>query len=186
MATNERMKLARQLAAALLLCIVMVLPVWFLLPDGKQAPVDEFNTATVPMGQGAGVFDHNSLFAPLKERTDVVPWNVLTRVSTKVEKNRVVTVYTPAIQALDGKVQRIQGYMMPLNSGEQHTHFLVSSVPLTCPFCTPGGPESMVEVTSRAPIKYTMDVLVVEGDFAVLASDPSGLYYRMGNAVSVR
>ncbi|NVO04932.1 MAG: DUF3299 domain-containing protein, partial [Rhodoferax sp.] len=114
------------------------------------------------------------------------PWSVLTSVSTQVEQNRVVTVYTPAVQALDGKLQRIQGYMMPLNSGQQHSHFLLSSVPLSCPFCTPGGPESMVEVSSSKPLPYTTDVLVLQGQFAVLAQDPSGLYYRMRDAVSVR
>jgi hypothetical protein len=83
-------------------------------------------------------------------------------------------------------VQRVQGYMMPLEPGEKQRHFLLSSVPLTCSFCTAGGPESMVEVKSKTPVKYTMDAVVVEGTFAVLNDDPYGLYYRIVDAVAVK
>ena len=76
--------------------------------------------------------------------------------------------------------------MMPLEPGEKHTHFLLSSVPLTCSFCIPGGPESMVEVFARTAVKYTTEPLAVEGKFVVLEEDPSGMYYRITNALSVR
>ena len=76
--------------------------------------------------------------------------------------------------------------MMPLEPGEKHTHFLLSSVPLTCSFCTPGGPESMVEVKTSTPVRYTLDPVVVEGRFALLADDPYGLYYRVTEAVGVK
>jgi hypothetical protein len=41
----------------------------------------------------------------------------------------------------------------------------------------------MVEVRSKTPIKYSMEVVAVEGQFAVMENDPSGLYYRMTGAV---
>ena len=41
--------------------------------------------------------------------------------------------------------------MMPLEPGERQKHFLLTSVPLTCSFCVPGGPESMVEVKTKMP-----------------------------------
>ena len=65
-------------------------------------------------------------------------------------------------------------------------HFLLSSVPLTCAFCLPGGPESMVEVNTAKPVKYSMEPLVVEGRFQVLNDDAFGLYYRITDATSVR
>lgn len=140
----------------------------------------------VPMGQGAGVHGANSPYAPLAERSDVLPWSLLTAVKTKTEKNRILPVFGPDIQTLDRKNQRIQGFMMPLSLGEKHKHFLISSVPLTCAFCLPGGPESMVEVKAKTPVKYSMEVIVVEGKFAVLKDDPYGLYYRMTEAVAVK
>ncbi len=140
----------------------------------------------IPMGTGAGVHSPNSPFAPLQDRADVLPWSVLTAVKTKVEKNRVLPVFPSSIQALNLKSQRIQGFMMPLDAGEKQTHFLLSSVPLTCSFCVPGGPESMVEVKTKNPVKYSLEAVVVEGQFAVLKDDPYGLFYRITEAVAVK
>lgn len=137
-------------------------------------------------GTGPGVHSPNSPFAPLQERSDVLPWSVLTSVKTKVEKNRILPVFPADVQALNKKSQRVQGFMMPLEPGEKQRHFLLSSVPLSCSFCTPGGPESMVEVKTKTPVKYTMEPVVVEGQFAVLQDDPYGLYYRVSDAVAVK
>jgi uncharacterized protein len=142
--------------------------------------------AGIPSGTGAGVHSPNSPFAPLKDRADVVPWTVLTAVTTRVEKGRILPVFTPSIQAMHQTKQRIQGFMMPLEPGERQKHFLLSSVPLTCSFCIPGGPESMVEVRTKTPVKYSMEAVVVEGDFAVLQDDPYGLYYRITRASPVK
>ncbi len=140
----------------------------------------------LPAGQGAGVHGANSPFAPLPERNDVVPWSVLTSVKTKNEKNRILPVFTRDQTELGDKIQRIQGFMMPLGPGEKQKHFLLSSVPLTCSFCTAGGPESMVEVKTKTPVKYSTEPVVVEGRFAVLNDDPYGLYYRVTDAVGVK
>lgn len=143
-------------------------------------------TAPLPHGQGAGVHSPLSPFAPLKPRSDVVPWSVLTDVKTVVQNRRIVPVYPAAVRALDQKKIRLQGFMMPLGPGEQQRHFLLASVPLTCSFCTPGGPESMVEVRTVQPVKYRMEAVVVEGRFHVLQNDPYGLYYRFTEAVGVK
>ena len=152
-------------------------------PKSTAAPAPAIE---LPAGQGAGVHGANSPFAPLSERNDVVPWSVLTSVKTKNEKNRILPVFTRDQTALGDKIQRIQGFMMPLEPGEKQKHFLLSSVPMTCSFCTPGGPESMVEVKTKTPVKYSMEPVVVEGRFAVLNDDPYGLYYRVTDAVGVK
>jgi uncharacterized protein len=143
-------------------------------------------SSPLPAGSGAGVHSPNSPFAPLPQRQDVVPWSLLTAVKTRVEKNKVLPVFQPEQVELTRRPQRIQGFMMPLQPGEKQTHFLLSSVPLTCGFCVPGGPESMVEVRTRTPVRYTLDPVVVEGRFAVLNDDPYGLYYRVTDAVGVQ
>jgi hypothetical protein len=140
----------------------------------------------LPVGQGPGVHGVNSPFPPLAARTDVVPWSVLTAVKTKNEKNRILPVFNLDQMALNQKTQRIQGFMMPLDPGEKQKHFLLSSVPLTCAFCLPGGPESMVEVKTKTPVKYSMEPVVVEGRFLVLNDDSYGLYYRITDASSVK
>jgi hypothetical protein len=147
------------------------------------APAPGFD---LPVGQGPGVHGANSPFPPLSARGDVVPWSVLTAVKTKNEKNRILPVFTLDQMALNQKTQRIQGFMMPLDPGEKQKHFLLSSVPLTCAFCLPGGPESMVEVKTKTPVKYSMEPVVVEGRFLVLNDDAYGLYYRITDATSVK
>ena len=142
--------------------------------------------AALPAGKGAGVHGAGSPFAPLEPRQDVIPWSVLTDVKTKNEKNRILPVFTSSQTALNQKTQRIQGFMMPLEPGEKQRHFLLWSVPLTCAFCLPGGPESMVEVRTKTPVKYGMEPVVVEGKFLVLSDDSYGLYYRMTDATPVK
>ena len=137
-------------------------------------------------GSGPGVHSPNSPFAPLPARLDVVPWTVLTDVKTRIEKNRILPVFQAAQTGLNQKTQRVQGFMMPLEPGEKQSHFLLSSVPLSCGFCVAGGPESMVEVKTRTPVKYTLDPVTVEGKFAVLDDDQYGLFYRLTDAVSVK
>jgi hypothetical protein len=160
--------------------IVFVLAALFAASAGAQL------SPPVPLGTGPGVHSPNSPFAPLPARDDVVPWSLLTAVKTKTEKNKVLPVFDKPQLALNAKTQRVQGFMMPLEPGEKQTHFLLSSIPLTCAFCVPGGPESMVEVKTRTPVKYTLDPVTVEGKFAVLNDDPYGLYYRITDAVSIR
>jgi uncharacterized protein len=151
---------------------------------GASAPAA--GAPAVPQGQGAGVHSPNSPFAPLVERADVVPWSVLTSLKTKTEKNRILPVFSMDQLALNQRSQRVQGFMMPLEPGDKQRHFLLTSVPMSCSFCIPGGPESMVEVRTKTPVKYTLEPVVVEGKFAVLNDDPYGLYYRLTEAASVK
>ena len=143
-------------------------------------------SSPAPSGTGAGVHGANSPFPPLQARADVVPWSVLTDIKTKTDKNKVLPVFAMSQMALNQKTQRIQGFMMPLEPGEKQKHFLLTSVPMTCGFCVPGGPESMVEVKTKTPVAYSMEPVVVEGRFLVLLDDPYGLYYRVTDAVSVK
>jgi len=143
-------------------------------------------SAPVPQGTGPGVHSPNSPIAPLPQRGDVVPWSLLTSVQTKIERNKMLPVFGKEQLALNQRKQRVQGFMMPLEPGERQTHFLLTSVPMTCGFCTPGGPESMIEVRTKTPVKYTLDPITVEGNFAVLNDDPYGLYYRVTDAVAVK
>jgi uncharacterized protein len=144
------------------------------------------NALGLPQGQGAGVHSPDSPFAPLPKREDVVAWSVLTAITTKNEKNKILPVFGAQQLSLHQKTQKIQGFMMPLEPGERQRHFLLTSVPLSCSFCLPGGPESMVEVRTKTPVKYSLEPVVVEGKFLVLNDDPYGLYYRITDAVAVK
>jgi hypothetical protein len=140
----------------------------------------------LPAGKGAGVHGANSPIAPLVPRADVLPWSVLADVKTQVVKKRSLPLFNASQLALNEKTQRLQGFMMPVEPGEKHTRMLLSAVPLSCNFCLPGGPESMMEVRLKTPVKYSQDAVVVEGRLLVLKDDPYGLYYRLVDAVTVK
>jgi len=142
-------------------------------------------TAQPTIGQGPGYHDPRSPFRPLQERAGVVAWSVLSSVTTKVEKNKLVPVFPAPVQALNQQKVKVQGFMMPLEPGDKQRHFLLSSVPTTCSFCVPAGPEGLVEVRTLQPVRYTLEPVVVEGVLAVLSDDAYGLFYRVSDGLAV-
>ena len=118
----------------------------------------------------------------LAERKDVVSWKLLAQVELVKMKDRYVPQFATGVSSLDQKQVKVQGFMMPLEMGDKQTHFVLASMPQTCAFCMPGGPESMVEVKTRTPVKYTFDAVVVSGKLTVLKDDPTGIFYRLTEA----
>jgi len=126
--------------------------------------------------------DPNASFQPLPERKDVLSWKTLAQVELIKQKDRYVPQFSKNVAALDKKDVKVQGFMMPLEMGEKQSHFVLAAMPTTCAFCLPGGPESMVEVKMKTPVKYTFDALVVSGKLTILKDDPSGIFYRITDA----
>lgn len=153
---------------------------------GQSSPTAGSEANPLTESHGPAYHSPLSAFAPLPRRDDVIAWSTLAQVGQRVERSRLVPVYSSDILALNQRTVRLQGFMAPLDPGERQVHFLLSSVPLTCPFCSPGGAESIVQVRSRSPIRYTMEGLVVEGRFHVLHNDSLGFFYRLTDAVAVR
>lgn len=154
--------------------------------SGKPLPSDSGAGGTGrPMGQGPGFHSPQSQFPPLKEREGVVPWSLLSSVTTKVDGPFVRPVYPKPVQALNNQTVMVQGFMMPLEPGSKQRHFLLSSVPTTCNFCVPAGPEGLVEVRSKTPVTFTQDAVMVQGKMAVLPSDPYGMFYRLSDSKQI-
>ncbi len=149
------------------------------------APAQKGAPQGLVTGTGPGVHGALSAFAPLPQRSDVLAWSVLTDVKQRIENRRILVSYPPAVLALNQQTQRVQGFMLPLEPGVRHRRFLLSAVPPTCPFCVPGGAESMIEVHTKSPLPYVEDAVVLEGRFHVLQDNPLGLYYRLTEARSV-
>jgi len=123
-----------------------------------------------------------SQFKPLPDRQDVVSWKLLAQVELVKMKDKFVAQFSSDVAALDKKEVKVQGFMMPLEMGDKQTHFILSAMPQSCAFCMPGGPEQLVEVRTRTPVKYTFDPVVLTGKLAVLKDDPTGVYYRLTDA----
>jgi uncharacterized protein len=135
-----------------------------------------------PMGQGPGYHDPRSPFKPLQEREGVLSWPLLSSVTVKADKKKLVPSFPAEVQALDKQTVKVQGFMMPLEPGDKQRHFLLSAVPTSCSFCVPAGPEGLIEVRSKTPVRYTLEPVTVEGQMAVLSNDPYGLFYRVLDA----
>lgn len=122
-------------------------------------------------------------FKPLVERKDIVSWKLLAEVELVKQKDRYVPQFSQGVAALDQKEVKLQGFMMPLEMGDKQTHFVLAALPVTCAFCLPGGPEALVEVKTKLPVKYSFDPIVVRGRMSVLKDDPTGVFYRITDAV---
>jgi hypothetical protein len=123
-----------------------------------------------------------NMFKPLPERKDVLSWKLLAQVELVKTKDRYVPQFSSGVAALDQKQVKVQGFMLPLEMGDKQTHFVLAAMPQTCAFCMPGGPESMVEVKTKAPVKYSLDAVIVSGKLSVLKDDPTGIFYRLTEA----
>jgi len=123
---------------------------------------------------------------PLPERQDVVSWKLLGQVELVKVKDRYVPQFAAGIAALDKKEVKVQGFMMPLEMGDKQTHFILSAMPQSCAFCLPGGPEGLVEIKTKTPIKYTFEAVVLSGRLAVMKDDPTGVFYRLTDAVPAK
>lgn len=143
-----------------------------------QAPA----TAPATPSNSLGLPIDPSLLNQLPEIKGVVSWDTLAQVKSRTEGKRVIPDFAPAVRALDKQDVRLQGFMMPLVAGERHDHFLLTMRPPHCPFCLSLGPEFIIEVRARSPIRHTYEPIVVSGRFAVLSDDPFGLYYRLTGA----
>jgi hypothetical protein len=129
--------------------------------------------------------DPNQL-QPLPDRNDVVSWKLLSQVELVKQKDRYVPKFTNDVAALDQKQVKVQGFIMPLQMGDKQSHFVLTAMPQSCSFCLPGGPESMVEVKSKVPVKYTFEPVVLTGKLSILKDDPTGVFYRLTDAVPAK
>src|SRR5687767_6053035 len=124
-----------------------------------------------------------SQLKPPPDRNDVVSWKLLSQVELVKQKDRYVPQFAKDVAALDQKDVKVQGFMMPLQVGDKQSHFVLTAMPQSCAFCLPGGPESMVEVKTKAPVKYTFEPVVLTGKLAILKDDPTGVFYRLTDAI---
>ena len=120
---------------------------------------------------------------PLPELKGVLSWKTLGEVKPVKQKDKFVPEFAKSIAAMDKKEVKIQGFMMPLDMGEWQQRFILTALPPSCSFCLPGGPEQMVEVQAKSPVKYGFEPILLTGKLSVLKDDPMGLYYRLTDAV---
>jgi uncharacterized protein len=117
---------------------------------------------------------------------DAVSWKTFAQVEVTRTAGGIAPRFSGAVAALDQKEITVQGFMLPLDMGEKHALFILSAVPPTCAFCIPGGPEAVVEVRAKRPLAYSDNPVTVTGRLSVLKDDPTGIFYRLTDAVPAK
>src|SRR5215472_5855460 len=118
----------------------------------------------------------------IPDRAGVVSWKTLGSVESVVQGSKTLPRFSKAILELDKQQVQIQGFILALDTALEQRHFLVTAVPPHCPYCLPAGPDAIVEVFAKKPVRYGVEPIVVAGRLAVLKDDASGVLYRLTGA----
>lgn len=88
-------------------------------------------------------------------------------------------LFPPGVQALDGKVVKVSGYMMPLQSVTLQKHFVLLAYPPDCPFHLNPNPMQFIEVKAPAGLGFDYRVKTIQGTLRLGGHDESGIFYRI-------
>jgi len=98
-----------------------------------------------------------------------------------------VPVFGEGIKALEGEIVEVSGYIVPVEGYKSHTEFVFSAYPYNmCFFCGGAGPETVMEVTSKEPVKYSTERVKLRGKLLLNSDDINRLMYVLINAELVK
>jgi hypothetical protein len=127
------------------------------------------------------VFSQSSL----KDNT----WKTLSRITFKKEYDEVlglkidVPVFGTEVKSMEGKEVTVKGYIIPTDGYKSQKEFVFSAFPYNmCFFCGGAGPETVMEVVSKEPIKYTSEPVYLKGILRLNGKDVNRLIYSLEKA----
>lgn len=127
--------------------------------------------------------DHARPAATGASASGVIPWTRLQKVRLIEDNNKALPEFDPSVATLDGQEVLLEGFIMPLDQGEKQKHFLLSAYPQSCAFCSPFGPEGLVEIICKQAVPLTFKAVRIRGKFSLLRNyEESGLFYRVTDA----
>ncbi len=119
-------------------------------------------------------------------------WKTLSRITYTKEYDEIMgfkidkPVFSEEIKALDGKIIRVRGFIIPTEGYKSHTEFIFSAFPYSmCFFCGGAGPETVMEVTSVTPVKFTAEAITLQGVLRLNSDDINRLMYFLEDAEPV-
>jgi hypothetical protein len=126
------------------------------------------------------------IWRPAPTPPGALDWGIITSIDVREEIidnfMQYVPSFTPVVQSLDGKIVKLNGYMVPLETSERQGHFILMAYPHACPFHIPGGPAAYVEVQADFPVAFTYAPVLIEGQFQILKDYSNGIFYRISAA----
>jgi hypothetical protein len=127
------------------------------------------------------------------QQQEINTWKTLSKITFKKEYDEIMgfkvdkPVFSEAIKALEGKEITIKGYIIPVEGYASHTEFIFSAFPYNmCFFCGGAGPETVMEIIAKEPIKYTAEQIIIKGVLTLNSDDINHLMYKMTEVVKVK
>ncbi|THH37942.1 DUF3299 domain-containing protein [Neolewinella litorea] len=119
-------------------------------------------------------------------------WQDLAKVSYEKKYDELlgfkvdVPVFGQDVKALEGKVIEISGYIVPVEGYKSHNEFVFSAYPYNmCFFCGGAGPETVMEVTAKEPVKYRTERITLRGKLKLNNDNINQLMYILEDAEQV-
>lgn len=113
-------------------------------------------------------------------------WKTLSKITFKKQYDEMlgfkvdVPVFSEDIKKLAGKEIKIKGYIIPVEGYKSHKEFIFSAFPYSmCFFCGGAGPETVMEVFAKEPIKYSAEPVTLKGKLELNDSDVNRLIYTL-------
>lgn len=119
-------------------------------------------------------------------------WKTLAKITYRKEYDELMgfkidkPVFSDAIKNMEGKTITVKGYIIPVEGYKSHKEFIFSAFPYSmCFFCGGAGPETVMEVSAKEPVKYTTDQITLTGTLRLNSDDINRLMFKIDHAVRV-
>ena len=157
--------------------LFVVIAMWALLMCGF------INSSDNSRFSGGGGYKPRPPGPDVKPSDDQI-WKTFAKCKVKMDQDLSWSiVFTSAVTAMNGKKVSISGFMLPLESKEKFSHFLLGKNAPTCAFCPPGGPNEVVEVFSARPTVWKENLVTFTGTLVLVNDGKNGVFFQMKDAV---
>ena len=113
-------------------------------------------------------------------------WKTLGKITFKKEYDELmgfkvdVPVFSKDVKKLNGTEITVRGYIIPVEGYKSHKEFVFSAFPYNmCFFCGGAGPETVMEVTAKEPVKFRADAITIKGILKCNDEDINKLIYSL-------
>ena len=116
-------------------------------------------------------------------------WKTLSKITYKKEYDELLgfkidkPVFSEDIKEIENEIVTVKGFIIPTEGYKSHTEFIFSAFPYSmCFFCGGAGPETVMEVVTIEPVKYTAEAITLRGKLVLNADDINRLMYFLEDA----
>lgn len=113
-------------------------------------------------------------------------WSAFRGVKVTPDKAKGVLVaqFPADLKADEGKVMDIGGYIVPLESSSDTSHFILTRRSSGCPFCPPNEANEALEVFLRKKVHYESRQFYITGKLKLVSTSDQGLFFRLEDATA--